>query len=158
MALARLSGSSVSKAVANSTTVDLTSPAFASTIPLIFIPSPSSILDALSDGLIKDARPDLSALAPCAALIPPSFIAVKKNARSSTSPPSCLTTGPAFGIAIVKSSIATTVWFSTALRKSIFFAKSSAATPNAFVIDIVVSSASCCSTPPRTARRVASTT
>ena len=131
---------------------------FASTIPLIFIPRPPSILDAFSDGLIKDARPDLSALAPSEALMPPSFIAVRKNARSSTSPPSCCTTGPALGIAIVKSSIDTTVWFSTALRKSIFFAKSSAATPNAFVTEIVVSNACSCSTPPRTASLVASVT
>ena len=50
--------------------------------------SPRNAL-AFADGLIKDARPDLSALAPSDALIPPSFIAVRKNARSSTSPPSC---------------------------------------------------------------------
>ena len=118
----------------------------------------ASILLAFSVGLINDARPDLSALAPSDALIPPSFIAVKKNARSSTDPPSCLTTGPALGIAIVRSSIDTTVWFSTALRKSIFFAKSSAAIPKAFVTDIVVSNACSCSTPPRTARRVACAT
>ena len=158
MARARLSGSKVSSAFAKSTTVDLTSPAFASTIPLIFTPRPMSIFDAFSDGLIKEARPDLSALAPSDALIPPSFIAVRKNARSSTSPPSCLTTGPAFGIAIVKSSIETTVWFSTALRKSILFAKSSVATPNALVTEIVVSSACSCSTPPSTASLVASET
>ena len=107
----------------------------------MFTPSPAKNFDAFSDGLINDARPDLSALAPSDALIPPSFIAVRKNARSSTFPPSCWTTGPAFGIAIVKSSIDTTVWFSTALRKSIFFAKSSVATPNAFVTEIVVSNA-----------------
>ena len=91
-----------------------------------------------------DARPDFSALAPSEALIPPSFIAVRKKAKSSTSPPSCLTTGPAFGIAIVKSEIAVIVSFSTALRKSILLASSSAATPKAFVTEIVVSKASCC--------------
>ena len=85
----------------------------------------------------------MSALAPSDALIPPSFIAVRKNARSSTEPPSCLTTGAALGIAIVKSSIERTVWFSTALRKSIFFARSSAAMPKELVNDIVVSSACC---------------
>ena len=109
-------------------------------------------------GLINDARPDLSALAPSDALIPPSFIAVKKNARSSTSPPSCFTTGPAFGMAIVKSSIDTIVWFSTELRKSIFFPRSSAAMPNALVKEIVVCSACSCSTLPRTASLVACAT
>ena len=96
------------------------SPLFASTIPLILTPRFPRKSLAFLDGLIKDARPDLSALAPSDALIPPSFIAVRKNAKSSTDPPSCFTTGPAFGIAVVKSSIDTTVWFSTALRKSIF--------------------------------------
>ena len=82
----------------------------------MLIPRPASISLAFLDGLIIEARPDLSALAPSDALIPPSFIAVMKNAKSSTDPPSCFTTGPAFGIAIVKSSIERTVWFSTALR------------------------------------------
>ena len=91
-------------------------------MPEIFIPNPASISLAFLVGLINDARPDLSALAPSEALIPPSFMAVKKKARSSTSPPSCWITGPAFGIAIVKSSIETTVWFSTALRKFILLA------------------------------------
>ena len=122
------------------------------------MPRSPSIPAAFLDGLINDARPDLSALAPSDALIPPSFMAVRKNARSSTSPPSCLITGPAFGIAIVKSSIDTTVWFSTALRKLILLVKSLAETPKAFVNDIVVSSAFSCSTPPRTASLVASAT
>ena len=129
-----------------------------STIALILTPSPASIADAFLLGLINAARPDFNALAPSDALMPPSFIAVRKNAKSSTSPPSCFTTGPALGIAIVKSSIDTTVWFSTALRKLIFFAKSSAAVPNAFVIDMVVSRACPCSTPPRTASLVACAT
>ena len=64
-------------------------PWFDSTIPLILMPSSPRNLLAFVDGLINDARPDLSALAPSDALIPPSFIAVRKNARSSTSPPSC---------------------------------------------------------------------
>ena len=102
-----------------------------------------------------DARPDFSALAPSPASIPPSFIAVIKNARSSTLPPSCLTTGAAIGIAVVRSSILVTDWFSTALRKSIFLARSSVAIPKAFVTDIVVSSACACSTLPRTASLVA---
>ena len=85
-------------------------------------------------------------------------MAVRKKARSSTSPPSCLTTGPALGTAMVKSSMLTTVWFSTAFKKSVFLARSSVATPKALVRDIVVFRASCCSTPPKTARRVASAT
>ena len=52
----------------------------------------------------------------------------------------------------------TTVWFSTAFRKSILLAKSSVATPNAFVTEIVVSSAADCSTPPSTASLVACAT
>ena len=54
--------------------------------------------------------------------------------------------------------MAVTDWFSTALRKLIFPARSSAATPKALVIDIVVSSACACSTPPRTASLFASVT
>ena len=102
-------------------------------------------------GLIKDARPDFSALAPSDALIPPSFIAVRKKDRSLTSPPSCLTTGAAFGIAIVKSSMLRAVWFSTAFKKSTLFASSSVETLNASVRLIVVCNASDCPTPPRTA-------
>ena len=151
MARARFSGSSVSRAFAKSTTRPFTFPALASTMPLMFTPKPARKSDAFLVGLIRDARPDLSALAPSDALMPPSFIAVRKKARSSTLPPSCLTTGPAFGIAMVRSSIDVTVWFSTALRKLIFPARSSEATPNAFVTEIVVSSACCCSTLPSTA-------
>ena len=121
----------------------LTSPLFASTIPFIFIPRSERNLADFSEGLIKEARPDFNALAPSDALIPPSFMAVRKKAKSSTSPPSCLTTGPAFGIAIVKSSIAVMVWFSTAFKKLIFEARSSAAIPKAFVIDTVAFKASC---------------
>ena len=143
IALARLSGSSVSNALAKPTTVPLRSPALLFTIPLILIPSPASISAAFLEGLIIEARPDLSALAPSDALIPPSFIAVMKNARSSTSPPSCLITGAAFGIAIVKSSIDKTVWFSTALRKLILLASCSEDIPKAFCKDIVVSRACC---------------
>ena len=122
------------------------------------MPNPASISLVFFAGLIIDARPDLSALAPSDALIPPSFIAVIKNARSSTDPPSCLTTGPAFGIAIVKSSIERTVWFSTALRKLIFCANCSADIPKAFCKEIVVSRACCCSTCPSTASFVAEIT
>ena len=92
-------------------------------------------------GLINAASPDFNAFAPCAASIPPSFIAVRKNAKSSTVPPSCLMTGAAFGIAIVKSSIFNTVWFSTAFKKVILFLRSAADIPNAFVNEIVVSNA-----------------
>ena len=126
-------------------------PLSASTIPLTLIPKLCKNCDAFCDGLIKDARPDLMALAPSDALIPPSFIAVRKNARSLTSPPSCLTTGAAFGIAIVRSSMLSVVWFSTAFKKSMFLPRSCAETPNAFVRLMVVSSAFCWSTPPRTA-------
>ena len=143
IALARLRGSNVSNALANPTTVPFKSPALLLTIPLILIPRPASISDAFLEGLIIDASPDLSALAPSDALIPPSFIAVRKNARSSTDPPSCFTTGAAFGIAIVKSSIDKTVWFSTALRKLILVASCSEDIPNAFCRDIVVSNACC---------------
>ena len=121
------------------------SPLFASTSPFMLMPNlPRNFAD-FSDGLINEARPDFNALAPSEALIPPSFIAVKKKAKSSTFPPSCFTTGAALGIAIVKSSIDSSVWFSTALRKSIFFASSSLEIPNALCKDIVVSSACCCS-------------
>ena len=148
----------MSRALANAITVPRTSPALASTIPLILIPSVAKNLLVFSAGLIKDARPDFRAFAPSEALIPPSFMAVMKKARSSMSPPSCLTTGAAFGMAIVISSIATTVWFSTALRKSIVPARSFASTPNAFIKEMVVSRACSCSTPPRTESLVASLT
>ena len=62
------------------------------------------------------------------------------------------------GTQTTKSSIAVTVWFSTALRKLIFPVNSSAAKPKAFVKDIVVVNACSCSTPPRTASFVASLT
>ena len=141
IALDLSNGARVSNAFAKSITVCFKFPTLPSTIPFILIPRSASIAAALSDGLIKDASPDLSALAPSDALIPPSRIAVRKNARSSTLPPSCLTTGPAFGIAIVKSSIAVIVWFSTEFKKLIFPARSSAAKPKASVKDIVVNSA-----------------
>ena len=158
IARARLSGSRVSRAEAKSRTSPLTSPLFDSTMFLTFMPNPASMSAAFPVGLISAARPDFKALAPSDALIPPSRIAVRKNARSSTSPPSCLTTGPALGTAMVRSSIEVTVWFSTALRKLIFFAKSVVAVPKALVMDIVVFRASCCSTWPRTASRFASLT
>ena len=148
----------MSSAKANCKTVFLILPAFPSTIALTLIPNPASISLAFLLGLINAARPDFNALAPSDALIPPSFIAVRKKAKSSTLPPSCLITGPAFGIATVKSSIFTTVWFSTALRKLILFLRSSAETPNAFVNEIVVSNAFPCSTLPRTESFVACAT
>ena len=132
----------MSRAWAKPITVPFTSPALPSTMALMLIPSFCKNSEDTFVGLIKEARPDLSALAPSEALTPPSFIAVRKNARSSTSPPSCLTTGAAFGIAMVKSSIDRTDWFSTAFKKSIFPARSSAATPNALVTEIVASKAS----------------
>ena len=55
----------------------------------MLIPTAAAAFDAALLGLIKDARPDLSALAPCAAEIPPSCIAAIKYAKSFTSPPSC---------------------------------------------------------------------
>ena len=112
-------------------------------MPWTLTPRDSSISAAFPVGLIKAAKPDFKALAPSEALIPPSFIAVRKKARSSTLPPSCFTTGPAFGIAIVRSLMAVMVSFSTELRKLILPAKSSAATPNASVTAIVALSASC---------------
>ena len=121
-------------------------PALLSTMPFMLMPISARNSLVFFAGLMMDASPDLSALAPSDALIPPSFIAVIKNARSSTDPPSCFTTGPAFGIAIVKSSIDKTVWFSTAFRKLIFCASCSDDIPKAFCKEIVVSSACCCST------------
>ena len=102
---------------------------------------PCNIADAFVVGLINAARPDLSALAPSDALIPPSFIAAIKNAKSFTSPPSCWITGATFGIAVVISSRDTTVWFSTALRKSIDAARFSEDILNEFCNEIVVSRA-----------------
>ena len=148
----------MSRASAKSITTPFTSPLLASTIPAMLMPSFCRNSEDTFVGLIREARPDFSAFAPSEALIPPSFIAVKKNARSSTSPPSCFTTGPAFGIAIVRSLIEVTVSFSTAFKKSIFFARSSAATPKALVTEIVADKASCCSTSPSTASLVASRT
>ena len=156
--LALLSGSSLSRAFAKSITIPFTSPLLESTMPLRLMPKPCINSEAFSVGLISEARPDLRALAPSDALIPPSFMAVRKKARSSTSPPSCLITGPALGIAMVKSSMEVTVWFSTAFRKLIFFARSSVAVPNALVRDIVVASACSFSTLPSTASLVASAT
>ena len=115
----------MSNACAKPTTIARRFPALASTIPLILIPNPASISDALSVGLISEARPDFNAFAPSDALIPPSFMAVKKNAKSLTSPPSCLIIGATLGIAMVISSSDTTVWFSTAFKKSMLDAKSS---------------------------------
>ena len=89
IARARLSGSKPSRAVAKSKTSPFTSPAFDSTIPLMLIPNPWSISEACLVGLMRAARPDLSALAPSEAFMPPSRIAVRKKVRSSTSPPSC---------------------------------------------------------------------
>ena len=138
-------------ACANPVTVFLRFPWLASTIPLILIPTAAAALDAALLGLIKDASPDLSALAPCAAEIPPSCIAAMKYAKSFTSPPSCWITGATFGIASVKSSSATTVWFSTALRKSIVPAIAEVSIWKAFLSAIVVSNAFSCVTPPSTA-------
>ena len=140
----------MSRALAKSTTTPLTSPAFASIIPLRFTPKPLSMSLALCVGLIKDARPDFRALAPSDALIPPSFIAAMKKARSLTSPPRAFTTGATFGIAVVISSRDITVWFSTALRKSISVARSLDEIPKAFCKDMVVSRALFSSSCPNT--------
>ena len=89
IARARFSGSRVSRASAMPRTIPFTSPLLASTMPLMLMPNPCINSLAFALGLIIEARPDLSALAPSDALMPPSFIAVRKNARSSTLPPSC---------------------------------------------------------------------
>ena len=86
---ALLSGSSSLSASANSITVALRLPLFFVTISLALIPKDLSISAALPVGLISDPRPDLSALAPSEALMPPSFIAAIKNVKSFTSPPNC---------------------------------------------------------------------
>ena len=155
IALALASGSKAFKALANSITVAFRSPLFFSTIAVALIPNPASISDAFPVGLINAARPDLSAFAPSDALIPPSFIAAIKNVKSFTSPPNCWITGATFGIAVVISSRDTTVWFSTALRKSIDSASFSDDIPKAFCSDMVVSRAFWLSTWPRIERRVA---
>ena len=87
--LALANGSNVFKASANSITVALRSPLLLSTIAFALIPYEASMSAALPVGLISAASPDLSALAPSDALIPPSFIAAIKNVKSFTSPPSC---------------------------------------------------------------------
>ena len=89
------------------------------------IPNPANISFATLVGLIKDASPDFKALAPSDALIPPSLIAVKYNAKSSTLPPRPLIIGPALGIASTKSLRVVDVWFSTAFKKLIDSASSS---------------------------------
>ena len=89
IACALCSGSSSLSASANSITVAFKSPLLFTTISLALIPKPLSISDALPVGLISAARPDLRALAPSDALIPPSFIAAMKKVKSFTSPPSC---------------------------------------------------------------------
>ena len=79
----------MSRASANAITVPLMSPLLASTIPLMFMPRLCKNFADFSAGLISEARPDFKALALSEALIPPSRIAVRKNVRSSMSPPSC---------------------------------------------------------------------
>ena len=51
------------------------------------MPNPLNFSTATFVGLIKDASADLRAFAPSDALIPPSRIAVKYNAKSCTLPP-----------------------------------------------------------------------
>ena len=103
IALALDRGSRLFNSSFNAITVLTKSPAFALTIPSIFTPNEFNTSVVFCAGLIIDARPDLSALADSEALIPPSRIAVRNKAKSFTSPPSCLTTGPALGIAITRS-------------------------------------------------------
>ena len=120
-------------------------PAFRLTMPTISTPiAPSSSLATLV-GLISRPSEDFRALAPSEALTPPSFMAARKNARSFTSPPRALITGATFGMAVVTSSSATTVWFSTAFKKLMASASSSDESLKAFCKEIVVSSAFCCS-------------
>ena len=97
-----------------------------------------AVIDACFVGLIKEAIPDFRAFAPSAAEIPPSLRATIIKAKSFTSPPSALTTGPAFGIAVVKSCKEREVWFSTALRKFTELARSSVLILKAFCKDKVV--------------------
>ena len=92
-------------------------------------------------GLIKEARPDFNALAPCSAETPPSCIAARNTAISCTSPPKPLITGATLGIAAAKSCNVTTVWFSTMFKKLIVSAKSCPLSLNADCKAIVVSSA-----------------
>ena len=103
IALDLLRGSNLSKADCRSVIVSVKFPALDVTILSISIPKPKNISLATFVGLIRDAIADLIALAPSDALTPPSFIAVRYNAKSFTSPPRDFTTGPAFGIASVKS-------------------------------------------------------
>ena len=105
------------------------------------IPNPWATSRACLVGAIRLAKPDFRALAPSAAPTPPSRIAVKRTERSSMLPPRPLMVGATRGIADVMSSRLVTVWFSTALRKFVFSARSSVATPKADCIEIVASSA-----------------
>ena len=148
-------GSRVSRASARDITVPRKFPALASTIPTTSMPKLARRFLASSVGLINLPRDDLSAFAPWAADIPPSLIAVRKKARSSTSPPKAFTTEPAFGIASLKSSIDRIVWFSAAFRKFTLSDNSSIETPKALVREMVVSRASSCSSPPKTDSLVA---
>ena len=66
-----------SKASCNASKVFVVLPALSLTIASKSMPNDLNWPTALSVGLIKEARPDLSAFAPSAALIPPSRIAVK---------------------------------------------------------------------------------
>ena len=158
IALALSRGSSSSSAYPSCVMVPLRFPTLPSTMPTISIPNADSFCLAASVGLIILPSDDLIALAAWLALMPPSRMAVSINARSSTSPPSCCTTEPAFGMASLKSSMARMVWFSAAFRNAILPAKSSAAIPKALVSEMVVSRASSCSRPPRTASLVACVT
>ena len=105
------------------------------------MPKDAAVADAAFVGEIKLARPDFRALAPSAALTPPSRIAVNSTARSSMLPPSPLIVGATRGIASVISSRLVMVWFSTAFRKFVFDASSSLEIPNADCMLIVASKA-----------------
>ena len=128
-------------AVPKSVIIPIMSPLFLATRASMsmFIKAICSL--ALFVGLIKEARPDLRPLAAFSAVTPPSRIAVIITAKSSTSPPSPLTTVATLGIARDMSSIVKIVWFSTAFKKSIFDANSSLVTANAVCKEMVVSSA-----------------
>ena len=67
----------MSKAFCKSKRVLVKLPAFDVTIFLRSIPNPANNPVATLVGLISDANPDFSALAPSDALIPPSRIAVR---------------------------------------------------------------------------------
>ena len=131
----------VDNASANPVTVFIKSPLFAWIIASKLTPNLPSVAVADLLGLIKDAKPDFNAFAPCSALTPPSCIAAKNTVKSFTLPPNPSITGATRGIAAAISCRLTTVWFSTMFKKLIVFANSSPESLNALWSAIVVSNA-----------------